>query len=60
MASGYVQKESDTCWIARVEHSRNGKRRYVSKAFKTEDEAKTHLQNQQADKNQAFSLSLRA
>jgi integrase len=51
MANGYVQKESSTCWIARVEHYRNGKRRYVSKAFPTEKEAKEHLQNQQSAKN---------
>ena len=51
MANGYIQKESSTCWIARVEHYRNGKRRYVSKAFPTEKEAKEHLQNQQSAKN---------
>ena len=51
MANGYIQKESSTCWIARVEHHRNGKRRYVSKAFATEKEAKEHLQNQQSAKN---------
>lgn len=51
MANGYIQKESGTCWIARVEHYRNGKRRYVSKAFATEKEAKEHLQNQQSAKN---------
>lgn len=51
MASGYVQKESETCWIARVEYYKDGRRRYHSKSFPTENEAKTHLQNQQADKN---------
>ncbi|MGI9068550.1 MAG: tyrosine-type recombinase/integrase [Pyrinomonadaceae bacterium] len=51
MASGYILKRSETCWIARVEHNSNGRRRYFSKSFSTEDGAKTHLQNQQSAKN---------
>lgn len=51
MASGYIQRRSETCWIARIEHYRNGRRRYFSKTFRTEKEAKEHLQNQQSDKN---------
>src|SRR5688572_27980547 len=51
MAAGYIHKRSETCWIARIEHYSNGRRRYFSKAFKTEKEATEHLQNQQADKN---------
>ncbi len=51
MASGYIQKRSETCWIARIEHNSNGRRRYFSKSFPTEGEAKEHLQNQQSDKN---------
>jgi len=51
MASGYIQKRSETCWIARIEHISNGRRRYFSKTFRTEKEAKTHLQNQQSAKN---------
>src|ERR1051325_5348993 len=51
MASGYIYKRSETCWIARVEHYSSGRRRYFSKTFHTESDAKTHLQNQQSDKN---------
>jgi len=51
MAAGYVQKRSDTCWLARIEHNSNGRRRYFSKSFKTEKEPTEHLQNQQSDKN---------
>ncbi len=51
MAAGYIVRRSETCWIARIEHYSNGRRRYFSKSFNTEGEAKTHLQNQQADKN---------
>lgn len=51
MASGYIQKRSETCWVARIEHNSNGRRRYFSKTFRSEGEAKTHLQNQQSAKN---------
>lgn len=51
MANGYIQKRSEIRWLARVEHYSNGRRRYFSKSFGTEAEAKTHLQNQQSDKN---------
>lgn len=51
MASGYILKRSDRCWIARIEHYKNGRRRYVSKSFGTEGEAKTHLQDQQSAQN---------
>jgi integrase len=51
MASGYIHKRSETCWIARIEHYTNGRRRYFSKSFGTEAEAKVHLQNQQSAKN---------
>ena len=51
MATGYIIKRSDCQWVARVEHNANGRRRYFSKTFRTESEAKTHLQNQQSDKN---------
>src|SRR5688572_29802234 len=51
MAAGYIQKRSETCWVARIEHNSNGRRRYFSKSFRTEGEAKTHLQDQQSAKN---------
>src|SRR5262245_42594061 len=51
MAAGYVVRRSETQWIASIEHHSNGRRRYFSKSFRTEGEAKEHLQNQQADKN---------
>lgn len=51
MAGGYIVRRSESCWIARVEHNSNGKRRYFSKSFKTEKAATEHLQNQQSDKN---------
>jgi integrase len=51
MAAGYVLKRSDTQWIARIERTTNGRRRYFSKSFHTESEAKTHLQNQQSNVN---------
>lgn len=51
MAAGYIVRRSEACWVARIEHNSNGKRRYFSKTFKTEKEATEHLQNQQSDKN---------
>ncbi len=51
MAAGYIQKRSESCWIARIEYHSRGQRRYFSKSFRTEGEAKTHLQNQQSAKN---------
>jgi integrase len=51
MAAGYIQKRSETCWIARIEHFSNGRRRYFFKSFRTEGEAKSHLQDQQSAMN---------
>jgi len=51
MAAGYIQRRSETCWVARVEHYRNGRRRYLSKTFRTEKAAKEHLQDQQSAQN---------
>lgn len=51
MAAGYIVRRSESCWVARIEHNSNGKRRYFSKSFKSEKEATEHLQNQQSDKN---------
>lgn len=51
MAAGYIQRRSETCWVARVEQYRNGPRRYFSKTFRTEKAAKEHLQDQQSAQN---------
>lgn len=51
MAAGYIERRSETCWIARVEKYRNGRRRYFSKTFRTEKAAKEHLQDQQSAQN---------
>lgn len=51
MAAGYIERRSETCWVARIEKYRNGRRRYLSKTFQSEKAAKDYLQDQQSAQN---------